>query len=136
MQIGHIQGRPGEKVNGRLLVSHTTSQTPIELPVTVVMGARPGKTLVVSGGVHGREIIGPLGVGKVLRELDPGEMSGNLIAVPLANMSSFEFGDRVSLWDKGNLEDEGAGKADGTLTQRLAYRLFHAGRCQISRPFT
>lgn len=125
MQIGDIVGQPGKKVSGRLLMGYTTSQIPVELPVTIVMGAKPGKTLVVSGGVHGREILGPLGIGKVLRELDPQQMSGNLIAVPLANMSSFEFGHRNSLWDKGNLEDEGSGKADGSTTQRLAYHLWH-----------
>jgi predicted deacylase len=124
MQIGNIVGQPGKKVNGRLLVGYTTSQIPIEIPVTIIMGTKPGKTLVVSGGVHGREAIGPLGIGKVLRELDPQQMSGNLIAVPLANMSSFEFADRNTLWDNSDLNRQGTGKADGTITQRLAYHLF------------
>jgi hypothetical protein len=125
MQIGDIVGQPGKKVRGRLLVGHTTSQIPIEMPITIVMGRNPGRTLVVTGGVHGREVIGPLGIGKVLRELDPAEMSGNLIAVPLVNMSSFEFADRVTLWDQGDLNRQGSGKIDGTITERLAYHLFH-----------
>ncbi|NLE76157.1 MAG: succinylglutamate desuccinylase, partial [Chloroflexi bacterium] len=55
MQVGNIVGQPGKKVHGRLLAGHTTAGIPVELPVTLVMGAKPGKTLVVSGGVHGRE---------------------------------------------------------------------------------
>jgi uncharacterized protein len=125
LQVGHIVGKPGEKVSGRLLAGYTTAQIPVELPVTIVMGAKPGKTLAVSGGVHGREIIGPLGLGQVLRELDPQEMTGNLIAIPLANMSSFEFGERNSLWDDGNMEDEGGGSPDSTTTQRLCYRMIN-----------
>jgi predicted deacylase len=125
MQVGGIEGQIGKRVNGRLVAGYTTSRIPVELPITIVMGVKPGKTLVVSGGVHGREILGPLGVGKVLREADPQQMSGNLVAVPLANMSSFEFGDRNSLWDTANLEDEGTGRADGSTTQRLAYRLWN-----------
>jgi hypothetical protein len=123
--IGDIVGEPGKKVNGRLLVEHTAGQIPIEIPVTVVMGAEPGKTLVVTGAVHGREIIGPLGIGKVLREIDPSEMSGNLLAIPVANMSAFEFGDRVTLWDGGNMNRYGMGKEDGTITEQLAYHMFH-----------
>ncbi|NLE75643.1 MAG: hypothetical protein GX605_02675, partial [Chloroflexi bacterium] len=72
-----------------------------------------------------REIIGPLGIGKVLRELDPTQMSGSLIAIPLANMSAFEFAERNSLWDDTNMEDVGEGRPDGSLTERLAYRMFH-----------
>jgi predicted deacylase len=125
MQIGHIVGEPGKIVSGRLTVGYTTAQIPVELPVTLVMGAKPGLTLAVSGGVHGREIIGPLGVGQVLRGIDPQEMTGNLIAIPLANMSSFEFGERNSLWDNGNMEDAGGGKLDGSLTDRLAYHMVH-----------
>jgi predicted deacylase len=125
VKVGNIEGQSGKKVTGRLWVGQTTSQIPVELPVTIVMGRRSGPTLVVSGGVHGREILGVLGVGKVLRDLDPGQMSGNLVAVPLANMSSFEFGYRMSLWDEENLEDAGCGAADGSLTERLAHRLCH-----------
>ena len=36
MQIGDIVGKPGEKVQGRLTVGHTTSQIPLQLPVTIV----------------------------------------------------------------------------------------------------
>lgn len=122
MQIGSIVGQPGKKVNGRLRVGYTTGRIPVEIPVTIVMGAKPGRTLVVSGGVHGREVIGPLAVGEVLRGLDPTAMTGALIAVPLANMSSFEFLDRYSLWDKGNMQL--IGKADGTLTQQLSHRMY------------
>ena len=125
LQVGHIVGEPGKKVRGRLLVSYTTAQIPIEIPVTVVMGAKPGKTLVVSAAVHGREAIGPLGVGKLLREIDPGQMSGNLIAVPCVNMSSFEFGQRNTLWDNQDLNRQRDGVIDGGITQQLAYHLFH-----------
>lgn len=125
MQIGDIVGKPGEKVRGRLLVTYTTAQMPVELPVTIVMGARPGRTLVVTAALHGREMIGPLGLGKVLREIDPSQMSGNLVAVPCVNMSGFEFAQRHVLWDDQDPNRQKSGKVDGTITQQLVYRLFH-----------
>lgn len=124
MKIGDIVGQRGQKVNGRVLVGYTTGRLPVEIPVTIVMGAEPGKTLVVRGAEHGNEILGPLGIGKVLREIDPSEMSGNLVAIPVANMAAFEMDKRLTPWDNGNLEDVGSGKPDGNITEQLAYRLF------------
>jgi hypothetical protein len=125
MQIGNIVGKPGEKVRGRLFVTYTTAQMPVELPVTIVMGSKPGPTLVVTAALHGREMLGPLGLGKVLREIDPKKMSGTLVAVPCVNMSGFEFAQRNVLWDDSDPNRQKSGKKDGTVTQRLVYALFH-----------
>ena len=125
MNISSIVGEPGKKVSGRILVAYTTSRIPVELPVTIVQGINPGPTLVVTAGVHGRELVGIMGLGKVLRDLDPTKMSGNLVAAPAVNMSAVEFGDRVTLWDKGDLNRQKSGKKEGTVTQRLAYHLYH-----------
>jgi predicted deacylase len=52
-------------------------------------------------------------------------MSGNLIASPCVNMSSFEFGDRHTLWDNKDLNRQRDGNPDGTITERMAHRLFY-----------
>lgn len=125
MRIGNVESRQGQKVSGAITVGHTTARMPIDIPVNIVQGKEDGPVLAVSGAVHGAEVIGTLGILQVLRELDPGELRGTLIAVPVANQSAFEFGHRETRWDGGNLNRMGRGKENGTLTQRIAYCYYH-----------
>ena len=125
MKVGNLESKRGQKVSGVITAGYTTAQMPIDIPVNIVQGMDDGPVLAVSGAVHGAEVIGTLGIIKVLRELDPKTLRGTLIAVPVGNQSAFEFGDRVSKWDKGNLNRMGRGKKDGKLTERIAYHYYH-----------
>jgi predicted deacylase len=49
--------------------------------VTVAKGARPGKRVVLVSGVHGDEMSSVHTVQTVMNQLDPGEMSGTVMAV-------------------------------------------------------
>ncbi len=104
MQIGNIVVQPCKKVRGRLLVGYSTAQIPVELPVTLVMGARPGKTLVVSGGVHGHNRL----MGNSLLEITVfGRRAGRSAAL---YAHGIELGrpnlEHVALWNK-ELEEAG-----------------------------
>jgi hypothetical protein len=125
MKVGNLESKKGQKVSGVITAGYTTAQMPIDIPINIIEGEKDGPVLAVSGAVHGAEVIGTLGILKVLRELDPKKLRGTLIAVPVGNQSAFEFGDRVTKWDGGNLNRMGRGKEDGTLTQRIAYFYYH-----------
>jgi hypothetical protein len=49
--------------------------------VTVAKGAKPGKRIVLVSGVHGDEMSSVHTVQTVMNQLDPGEMSGAVMAV-------------------------------------------------------
>jgi hypothetical protein len=49
--------------------------------VTVAKGAKPGKRVVLVSGVHGDEMSSVKTVQTVMNQLDPGEMSGTVMAV-------------------------------------------------------
>jgi predicted deacylase len=49
--------------------------------VTVAKGAKPGKRVVLTSGVHGDEMSSIHTVQTVMNQLDPGEMSGTVMAV-------------------------------------------------------
>lgn len=94
-----------------------------DLPVLLLRGANPGKTLVVSGAVHGDEYEGVRAILETFDELSPADMSGNLLAVPVANPPAFWAGTRTSPLDGGNLARVFPGDPQGTPTQVIAHHL-------------
>jgi predicted deacylase len=58
----------------------------LRLPLHVVQGAHAGPTLGLSGAIHGDEVIPSVGIiRRVLESLDPAELSGMVMAVPVCN---------------------------------------------------
>jgi predicted deacylase len=80
---------------------------------------------LVDGAVHGPEAIGSVAIGQFLRTIDVQDIRGTVIAVPVVNTSGFEFQQRTVFWDNNDLNRQGKGKADGNLTQRLAYHYYN-----------
>jgi hypothetical protein len=125
MKIGSAESKKGEIAYGTIVVGHTMGRFPIEIPVVIVEGLEDGPTLLVNAAIHGAEIIGTLGIHKVLREIDPKEVKGTLLFVPVANQGAFEFDSRATQWDGQIMNRHGLGKEDGTITQQLAWHLVH-----------
>src|SRR5216683_3684576 len=93
----------------------------LEIPLVIVKGARLGKTLVVTAGVHGDEYEGVRTILETYRELRPETMSGNFVAAPVANPPAFWSGTRHSPLDDGNLARVFPGRVDGAPTEAIAY---------------
>ena len=111
-----MKAEPGEKTVIELKVTDQTS-----IRVWVIEGKEPGKTLVVTAGVHGCEYIGMEALRQLGQELEPENMSGRLILIPVVNEAGFYAGARqVNPSDGKNLNREFPGKEDGTVTQRIA----------------
>ncbi len=55
-------------------------------------GIEKGKTLVVTAGVHGCEYVGIEAVRQVIDEINPDELSGSVILIPVVNESGFYAG--------------------------------------------
>jgi predicted deacylase len=75
----------------------------LKLPVLLVRGRNPGKTLVVTAAVHGDEYEGVRAVLDTFQSLNPSEMKGDFLSVPVANPPAFWAGTRTSPLDGGNL---------------------------------
>ena len=59
------------------------------LKAAAFCGSRPGKRLIVTAGVHGCEYIGILAVSRLIQELDPRQMKGEVVFLPIANEGGF-----------------------------------------------
>ncbi|MCH8498420.1 MAG: succinylglutamate desuccinylase/aspartoacylase family protein [Marinobacter sp.] len=92
-------------------------------PVLAVNGREPGPTLCLTAAIHGDELNGIEIVRRVVYDIDPEELSGRVIGVPIVNIQGFERGSRY-LPDRRDLNRNFPGSPDGSLAARLAYSLF------------
>jgi hypothetical protein len=124
VRIRAIVAAPGEKRRGHLTVGHTAAG-PIVMPIVIVNGTRPGPTLCLTGAVHGTEYPGTTAVRHLARDLQPDGLAGTVIAVTITNMPMYQGRSAfISPIDGLNLNRVAPGRADGTITERIAHTLF------------
>ncbi len=100
----------------RLMLAAGTQQ----IPVLLVRGAASGKTLVVTAGVHGDEFEGVRAILEVADVLDPSQMHGDLLAIPVAHPAAFWSAERTSPLDGLNLARVFPGNCTGEPTEKVA----------------
>ncbi len=93
-------------------------------PVLVVHGASAGPTLCLTAATHGDEINGIEIVRRVLYNIDPDELSGSVIGVPIVNLQGFRRNSRY-LPDRRDLNRHFPGHPEGSSAARIAYSFFH-----------
>jgi N-alpha-acetyl-L-2,4-diaminobutyrate deacetylase len=110
------------KHHGHLRLPHSRDDSAwgsVMIPITVVQGA-PGPTALFTGGNHGDEYEGPIALHDLARWLDPDAISGRVIILPSMNHPAFLSGRRTSPIDGGNLNRLFPGRANGSVTQKIA----------------
>lgn len=95
----------------------------IRLPVMVARGKEDFPILGVTAAVHGNELNGIPVIQRLFSEIDPSELKGIIVAIPVVNIPSYirrqrRFNDGV------DLNHIMPGKADGNISQVYAYRFF------------
>jgi predicted deacylase len=112
--------RPGSRARVEIPVARFVTGEWLSLPVEVIHGRRPGPRVWLSGAIHGDELDGVEIIREVLAELDPGELSGAILAVPVVNVFGFVAESRY-LPDRRDLNRSFPGKARGSMAARLAH---------------
>lgn len=93
-------------------------------PVLVVHGSKPGPKLCLTAAVHGDEVNGIEVVRHILYELDPNQLAGTVIGVPIVNMQGFRRNSRY-LADRRDLNRFFPGNSQGSAASRIAASLFN-----------
>ncbi len=124
--MGTIRCDQGRRCRGHLELSAYASDSAVQLPITVVQGMRAGPVLVVTAGIHGSEYTPILASQRLPNLIDPRALAGTVVFVHLANPPSF-FGRGVYYTpsDGKNLNRLFPGRADGTISERLAFLIYH-----------
>lgn len=121
--VGTATAAVGQKATGYIEVP-AGLDAGTNIPVVVVNGAKPGPVLALVTGAHGTEYVSIIAVERLIGELDPAQVSGTVILVPLVNVLSFEQKvPHVNPIDNKSMNRFYPGKLDGTQTDRALYMI-------------
>src|ERR1044072_2654649 len=119
--VGSATAARGQKVTGTIEVPPSVDAG-LSIPVAVIHGAKPGLVLSLVAGSHGTEYTSIIALEKLIAMLNPAEVSGTVIIVPLINIQSFEHKvPHVNPVDKKSMNRFYPGKLDGSQTERASY---------------
>jgi uncharacterized protein len=120
-KVGTASAARGRKVTGTIEVPAGVDAA-LSIPVAVIHGVKPGPVLALVAGAHGTEYASIIALEKLIALLNPAEISGTVIVVPLINIPSFEQKvPHLNPVDKKSMNRFYPGKIDGTQTERASY---------------
>lgn len=111
---------PGQRAVVELAAAQLYTQTPLNIPVHVVHGRRPGPVLLVTAAIHGDELNGVDVIRRLLSARFLERLRGTLIAVPVVNVFGFIYKSRY-LPDRRDLNRCFPGSETGSLGARMAW---------------
>ena len=123
--VGNATAAAGKRALGALEVP-PGSDAGLNIPVAVLHGAWPGPVLTIVSGLHGTEYASILAVERLIERLDPTDVTGTVILIPIVNLPAFEHKTmHVNPTDGKSMNRLFPGRPDGTQTERVAYALTH-----------
>ncbi len=115
------------KTLGTLSIPFSVDRSPyfqVKVPVCRLRRGNGPRILLMAGN-HGDEYEGPLALSRLIRELAPAQIRGEITILPFANSPAVMAARRLSPLDDGNLNRAFPGDPAGTPTRRIADFLEH-----------
>ena len=121
--IGNVTAQPGSKTSGYIPVGKDLTGADTGIPIIVLHGTSDGPRLWINGATHGDEPEGAFSIFKLLKDLDPTQLSGTVVGVPAMNVGAFAAGERGNPLDTFSYDMNRLypGKPDGYPTERIAH---------------
>ncbi len=126
MVVGSLSAESGTQVEGHLSAGTMSDGTPIRIPIVLVNGKQPGKTLYIQAISDGNELNGIAVIHEILNYITPENLSGQLIIVPVVNVHAFHAKQAYSPVDNVKMNRCFPGRPEGTSSQRIAHQLFES----------
>ncbi|RDI71460.1 succinylglutamate desuccinylase/aspartoacylase family protein [Halopelagius longus] len=118
--LGSASAAPGEIATGRLEVGEARDGSPVALPVAVINGARDGKTLYLQAASDGDELNGVGVIQRVVPQLDPNDVVGEILVVGIVNYHAFQVAEHRNPIDDTKMNRAYPGDENGTSSERIA----------------
>ena len=117
-RLNNIEVQPGQRWCGYLELGGGK----FRLPAAVLHGEQPGRTMLITAGVHSGEYVGIQAAIELSQKLKIEKVMGTVIIVKVMNRTAFEKrGGSLGYADQKDLNRVFPGKEDGTETERLAW---------------
>jgi predicted deacylase len=122
LTVGDVSVRPGEVGRGTLTRFTIAGSQELTVPLIVINGEREGPTLLLISGCHGREVCDVGALLDAVAQMDPAEMAGQVIAIPVGNPIPVQLGTYISPYDDVDVASLIAmpPNPNGTVSQRIA----------------
>lgn len=123
IEVGTARAEPGSIARGAIPVLMLAGGSPVEIPVAIINGTKPGPVLWINGAIHGDEPEGPLCCQHLLKEVKPEELSGTLVLVPVINVPAYEAASRGNPLDtfSHDMNRIYPGRENGYFSERIAW---------------
>ena len=102
-------------------LAHDPLGNPVQVPVIVARGRRPGPVLGITAAVHGNELNGIPVIHRLMEKLDVKTLRGAVVAVPVVSVGALARRQRVYI-DGVDLNHIFPGKPDGRGAEVYAHR--------------
>ena len=90
------------------------------LPLLIIKGKNKGKVFTILAGVHGAEYAPIIATQELIKELNPDELVGTIIILPITNIGSFYTKTPyINPLDNKNINRIFPGKKDGTVSEKI-----------------
>ena len=89
IKVDTIIAQPGQRAQGYLAVGEMQDGTEVRLPIAIINGIENGSVLYIQATSDGNELNGIGVIQEILRSIDPRQLRGGIIAVPLVNFYAF-----------------------------------------------
>jgi predicted deacylase len=114
----------GQRATGTFTFAGDPGLEKYEWPYIAIRGAKDGPSIVITAGIHAAEYTGIEAAIRLGRTVDPREVRGTIVLIPLLNRPGFyERSIYVNPEDNDNLNRLFPGDPSGTWGQRFAHRL-------------
>jgi predicted deacylase len=114
----------GKMHRGWVEIGEASTHT-VKMPYIVINGAEDGPTLTILGGVHAVECTPVEAIYRLADSIDPDELSGTLILVPIVNTEGFHARKPYhNILDHLNQNKVFPGEEKASITKRVAYHVF------------
>ena len=126
--LGTASAAPGEIDTGRLPVGEARDGSEVGLPVAVINGQADGKTLYMQAVSDGDELNGLGVIRRLVPQLDPTKIAGELLIVGITNYYAFQVAEHRNPIDDTKLNRAYPGSKTGTASERIAAATFDAAK--------